>query len=231
MSDLEFQVIIPARKGSKRFPGKNKVDLCGKPLIQYSIEFALDSGVAPQNIWVNSDDEDLLALAATFQVNSYLRNENLAGDYSSTASVLEDQVSFFKKEGIGCDAVILLQVTNPLRPISLLRDAMQVYHQSGRSSLATFSTLNKKFGAIESNHFIPRNYSPGQRMQDLEPLYFENGLLYISSSDLLLEQHQVIGDDVFPMVINHPYCMIDIDEPEDLLLAKYFIENNLYVNL
>ena len=221
-----YQIIIPARKGSKRFPGKNKALLQGIPLIQHSVQFALDEGVLPEQIWVNSDDEEILLLAKNLGVNSYARLPHLADDYASTASVLEDQVVFFKENQLASDAIILLQVTNPLRPKGLIRNAVQLFEQSTRSSLCTFSALNKKFGAIQDQLFIPKNYSPGQRMQDLEPLYFENGLLYISTSSLILDQKMIIGEDVYPMVIDHVYAQVDIDEPDDLLLAEFLIDKS-----
>lgn len=228
MSLLNYQVIIPARKGSKRFPGKNKTHLAGKPLFQHSIEFALKEGIPANQIWINSDDEELLELAKGFHVNTYRREEALAGDLTSTAAVLRDQVVFFQNKNIACDAVILLQVTNPLRPAELLSKSLEIFNSSDRSSLCTFSRLNKKFGSIDKDYFFPKNYLPGQRMQDLEPLFFENGLLYITKVDLLLQAEKIIGDDVFPMVMDHIYAQVDIDEPDDLILAEYLIEN--YIN-
>lgn len=225
MHSLQFQIIIPARKGSKRFPGKNKAFLDGKPLIQHSIDFALCEGISPSQIWVNSDDEALLDLAEKSGVKSYARSARLADDYASTAAVLEDHVAFFQRNQIPCDAVILLQVTNPLRPKGLLKNAIESFKESKRSSLCTFSRLNKKFGAIDDHLFLPRNYFPGQRMQDLEPLYFENGLIYVSSAELILDQKRIIGEDVFPLVMDHIFAQVDIDEPEDLLFAKFLLEN------
>lgn len=226
MSLLNYQVIIPAREGSKRFPGKNKTLLAEKPLFQHSIEFALKEGMQANQIWINSDDEELLDLAKEFHVNVYRRAAALADDVTSTAAVLQDQVLFFKNQNIACDAVILLQVTNPLRPKKLLSESLALFNSSERSSLCTFSQLNKKFGTIDKGFFFPKNYLPGQRMQDLEPLFFENGLLYITKVDLLLRDKKIIGDDVLPMVIDHIYAQVDIDEPDDLIFAKYLIENH-----
>lgn len=221
MSKLNLKVIIPARKGSKRFPGKNKVLLNGKPLFQHSIDYAISEGILPENIWINSDDEEILELGSHFGIRAYSRNSRLADDFTPTVNVLEDQLNYFQEHRINCDAVVLLQVTNPLRPEGLVRKALQVFEQSSTSSLCTFSPLNKKFGTIKDSHFEPKNYSPGQRMQDIEPLYYENGLLYISSSKLILKEKKIIGDDVYPFVVDHVFANVDIDEPNDLLLAEF----------
>ncbi|TFV97226.1 acylneuraminate cytidylyltransferase family protein [Algoriphagus kandeliae] len=219
-----YQVIIPARKGSKRFPGKNKVLLKGKPLFQHSIDYAISEGILPENIWVNTDDEEILELCSHFGIRTYSRNSSLANDFTPTVDVIEDQLKYFKDHHINCDAVVLLQVTNPLRPEGLVRKALQVFEQSFASSLCTFSPLNKKFGTIKGSHFEPKNYSPGQRMQDIEPLFYENGLLYISSSKLILKEKKIIGDDVYPFVLDHVFANLDIDEPKDLLLAEFLFE-------
>ena len=226
MKSFRYQLIIPARMGSKRFPGKNKILLQGKPLFQHSIDYALSEGVLPSHIWVNSDDEDILELTQKIGVQFYSRPNHLADDFASTASVLEDQARWFQENRIEFDGIILLQVTNPLRPSGLLREAIKSFEESGRSSLCTFSRLNKKFGAIRDHLFLPRNYMPGQRMQDLEPLFFENGLVYISSLDLIINHKKVIGDDVYPLLVEHVFAQVDIDEPDDLLLAEFLIEKS-----
>jgi N-acylneuraminate cytidylyltransferase len=76
----------------------------------------------------------------------------------------------------------LLQPTNPLRPENLLREAYQVYDENCYDSLFTVTRNNQKFGKIKNNKFVPFNYEIGQRSQDLEPIFFENGLLYITNS-------------------------------------------------
>lgn len=220
--------MIPARSGSKRFLGKNKAKLNGIPLINYSIQYALDCGIDKRDIWVNTDDPEILEIAISFQVNTYKRPDWLGGDLVPTIDVLEDQVDYWEKEKILVDAIILLQVTNPLRPPNLLQDGIQIFVKEKRASLATFSSLNKKFGVIKENHFLPRNYSPGQRMQDIEPLFYENGLLYISSVDSIRNGY-VVSPDAFPLVIEHEFAQVDIDSPEDLNFAEAILkihENN-----
>lgn len=217
------QVLIPARKNSKRFPKKNRAPLGGIPLIAHSIQYALDEGVPASQIWVNSDDEEILEIAKRFQIQTYQRRSDLAGDETSTASVLKDQLDFFNREGIPCETMILLQVTNPFRPKGKLMGLLEKLIHSDRSSLCTFSPLNKKFGKIASGIFEPENYRPGQRMQDLDPLYFENGCIYISKSSLI-QSGMIIGEDVIPVVLEDLIYTIDIDEKGDLKLAEALLK-------
>jgi len=80
----------------------------------------------------------------------------------------------------------------------------------------------QKFGKIVNNKFEPFNYKIGQRSQDLEPLYFENGLLYITKASLILED-KILGKNNFPFVVNHPFANVDIDTKEDFEYAEYLL--------
>jgi N-acylneuraminate cytidylyltransferase len=116
--------------------------------------------------------------------------------------------------------IILLQPTNPLRPDNLLNDAFNIYQKESYNSLFTVSRNHQKFGKIKDSKFIPFNYEIGQRSQDLEPLFFENGLLYITKSKLIFE-NIIISEDAFPFEVNHIFAATDIDTQEDFDYAQY----------
>jgi CMP-N-acetylneuraminic acid synthetase len=220
---MKYQVIIPARKGSKRFPGKNKHKLSGVPLILHSVKYALEF-FQPTEIWVNTDDTDIVEICKPFNVNFTIRPDHLGSDLTSTADVLEYQHRVFKLLGVTCEAMILLQPTNPIRPINLLTDVIFAFERSSRNSVATFSTLKKKFGSLKSGFFEPGNYKPGQRMQDVHNFIFENGLIYITKISSV-EKGEIITSDVLPFMIDSIESRIDIDEIEDLYFAEYILKN------
>jgi len=219
---MKFKIIIPARANSKRLPGKNMKVLGGKPLIQYSIDFALNH-FSEEAIWVNSDDQEILNFAKLKGVNTLVRPDNLSTDFSRTVDVLKHQVNYFKKQNIICDAIILLQPTNPLREDDLLKNAIRKFQESGRNSLATFSISGKKLGKIEDGFFKPTNYIPGQRSQDLEKYYFENGLLYITKCDSILVG-KIITDDVCTLICESLGSTVDIDNLEDFIFAESLLK-------
>lgn len=219
---MYYKVVIPARANSKRLPGKNMKVLGGKPLIQYSIDFALNH-FSEEAIWVNSDDQEILNFAKQKGVNTLVRPDNLSTDFSRTVDVLKHQVNYFKKQNIICDAIILLQPTNPLREDDLLKNAIRKFQESGRNSLATFSISGKKLGKIEDGFFKPTNYIPGQRSQDLEEYYFENGLLYITKCDSILVG-KIITDDVFTLICESLGSTVDIDNLEDFIFAESLLK-------
>jgi CMP-N-acetylneuraminic acid synthetase len=219
-----YKIVIPARGGSKRFPGKNTVNFIDKPLISHSIEYALN--FFPSNsIWVNTDDDEISSIAIKSGINLTKRPIELATDTASTVDVLKYQCKEFEKMSIEYDTIILLQATNPIRPQNLIENTIFEFEKSKRKSLASFTILNKKIGNIVNNFFTPTNYAPGQRMQDLKPDYFENGLIYITSRNSILEGC-IITKDVYPYIYNGIESYVDIDEPVDLIFAE-FIYNKI----
>jgi len=219
---LEYHVFIPARGGSKRFPGKNLHYLGDIPLISHSIIYALQT-FSPDRIWVNSDDDTILDEGKKLGVQTVKRPQELAGDLTPTAEVSEFQVRELEKLGIPCDALILLQPTNPLRPENLLRNSIEVFDNCERESLATFSLLNKKIGVVRNDCFYPTNYTPGQRMQDKSLEYFENGSIYITRVEAI-KRKVIITEDVYPLIVEDVSCHLDIDEPDDMLYAEFLLK-------
>ena len=91
---MKYKVIIPARANSKRLPGKNMKFLGNKPLIEYSIDYALNN-FKPDEIWVNSDDREIIKFANIKGVNTLVRPEILGLDLTSTVDVLKFQINYY----------------------------------------------------------------------------------------------------------------------------------------
>jgi N-acylneuraminate cytidylyltransferase len=118
-----------------------------------------------------------------------------------------------------------LQPTNPLRPKKLLHDCFQKYQELKIESLFTVTRNHQKFGTISNEKFIPFNYKIGQRSQDLVPLFFENGLLYITNSKSI-KKGEIISKNAFPFITNHIFAQVDIDTLEDFDYAEYLYNNS-----
>ncbi len=107
--------IIPARGGSKRLPCKNIRDLCGKPLIAWTIEQAKNSKFIDKVV-VSTDDEEIAAISREYGVDvPFLRPKELATDESPSIDLIKHALDFFKKKGETYDIIILLEPTSPLR--------------------------------------------------------------------------------------------------------------------
>lgn len=220
---MKFVTVIPARGGSKRFPRKNVYEFMGKPLITHSIDysFACDSVTGT---YVSTDDDEIKSVSLSAGAEIINRPEELAGDHATSASVMQHAAKYLIEDGIEYDYIILLQATNPLRPKNLLKEAIRIIEKTRVASLMTVNRSELKLGKIIDNHFQPWNYNYGQRSQDLEPLYYENGLLYVSSKELILEG-KIMDENMYPLIVDHIFGEVDIDTKDDMTFAE-FISNN-----
>ena len=212
--------IIPARGGSKRLPNKNILSLGGIPLIAHSILYAQNNRDVIDEIYVSTDDATIKKIALDYGVKVIDRPESLSGDLEPTVTSLKHVLESIEKE---LENVVLLQATSPLRPQNLLATAFEVYQNGNSDSLFTVSRNHFKLGAIVENQFRPFNYTIGQRSQDLQPLYFENGLLYITKASLIL-QDIIISENAFPFEVNSIFVNVDIDNQDDLDYAEYLYQ-------
>lgn len=219
---MKTVAIIPARGGSKRLPRKNVMLLGGKPLIAHSILYAQQNSDIIDEIIVSTDNDEIKEIALRFGAKVIDRPIHISGDFEPSVSALKHVLQTINTQ---VQNVILLQATNPLRNKSLLKEAFEKYTIGSYDSLFTVSRNYEKLGRIKNDKFVPYNYTIGQRSQDLEPLYYENGQLYISNSELILE-NKIIGEDHFPLICNHPYSSVDIDTIDDFVYAEYILKNS-----
>lgn len=219
--------IIPARGGSKRLPNKNILTLGGIPLIAHSILFTKKHPEIIDEVYVSTDDIKIKEIALQYGAKVIDRPMALSGDLEPTVSALKHVLESITEK---VDNVILLQPTNPLRPENLLIEAFEVYQKMNCDSLFTVTRNQQKLGKIVEKKFEPFNYKIGQRSQDLDLLYYENGLLYITKANLILplnsalEESKIISENAFPFEVNHIFANIDIDTQEDLDYAAYLIK-------
>jgi N-acylneuraminate cytidylyltransferase len=219
--------IIPARGCSKRLPNKNILLLDGIPLIAHSIIYAQEHSTIIDDIYITTDDQEIKEIAIKFGAKVIDRPLELSGDFEPTVSALKHALNVINQT---IESVFLLQPTNPLRPENLVQQAYEVYKTNNSSSLFTVTRNHQKFGKIIGNKFIPFNYEIGQRSQDLEPIYFENGLLYITKAQSILED-RIITEDAFPFEVNHFFSTVDIDSQDDFDYAEYLLNKSKKTNL
>jgi N-acylneuraminate cytidylyltransferase len=214
--------IIPARGGSKRLPNKNVLLLNGIPLIAHSILYAQANARVIDEIYVSTDDATIKEIAIAYGAKVIDRPIKISGDLEPTISALQHVL---KSIDVIVDSIVLLQPTNPLRPENLLNEAFEKYKSGALASLFTVTRSNQKLGKIIEANFFPFNYEVGQRSQDLEPLFYENGLLYIAKATLI-SKLKIISENSFPFEVDHVFAQVDIDTQDDLEYAEYLIEKH-----
>ena len=211
--------IIPARGGSKRLPNKNILLLGNYPLLVHSILFAQANSEIIDEVYVSTDDAEIREIALQFGAKVIDRPKAISGDLEPTITALQHVLQSINEE---IENVVLLQPTNPLRPQNLLKECFEKFVETNSDSLFTVSKNHHKLGKISNDKFVPFNYEIGQRSQDLDPLYFENGLIYITKAKAILD-NKIITENAFPYLVNHIFANVDIDTQDDFDYAEYLL--------
>ena len=222
-----FLAIIPARGGSKRLPRKNLLDLCGKPLIAWSIEAALKSKYISKVI-VSSDDEEILNIAKEYKADFIKRPDELASDTATTFDALKHTL-----ENVGkYDYVVLLQPTSPLRSEKHIDEAIELLEE--KSADAIISVCEMEHSPLWSNildenldmsNFL-RDEVLNKRSQDLPKYYRLNGAIYICKTEELLENKGFfIKENIYAYKMDKKHS-VDIDEEIDFVIAEKLMQHN-----
>ncbi|MGJ0359088.1 cytidylyltransferase domain-containing protein [Aliarcobacter cryaerophilus] len=220
-----FLAIIPARGGSKRLPRKNILDLCGKPLISWSIEAALKSKYVSKVV-VSSDDEEILNISSNFGADIIKRPYELANDTATTFDAIKHTINNLEKY----DYIVLLQPTSPLRNEKHIDEAIELLEE--KQADAIVSVCEMDHSPLWSNTLPKDGNMRGflreeilnKRSQDLEKYYRLNGAIYICKTDKLLENKSFfLKDNIFAYIMDRK-SSIDIDEEIDFLFAERVIE-------
>jgi CMP-N-acetylneuraminic acid synthetase len=225
--------IIPARSGSKRLPGKNIKELCGKPLIQWTIEAGLGCKFIDEVI-VSTDDDQIAKLALELGASvPFMRHSELSLDNSSSVDVVIHAIDYFKKQGIEFEYIMLLQPTSPLRTSKHIFDAIQLLNEKSADGiisvcLSEHSPLwTNTLDQTSSMDSFLREETKNKRSQDLPDYYRLNGAIYlVDTVRLLNEKSMFISDNIYAYKMDRK-SSIDIDENIDFLLAESIITSEI----
>lgn len=214
--------IITARGGSKRIPHKNIKEFCGKPIIAYSIDAALKSGIFDE-VMVSTDDRQIAEIARQYGANvPFFRSEATSNDYAGTADVLREVLSEYEKRGQVFDRMCCIYPTAPFVTAEKLRAASEAFESSGADSLTPvvpFSYPPQRAFVIRDGGLVFQ--FPEYRMsrsQDLEPIYHDCGQFYLYDAAVFMGKKPGVGKSV-PLIMPEEEVQ-DIDNDSDWKLAE-----------
>lgn len=221
---MKHIAVIPARSGSKGLKDKNIKLLNGKPLMAYTIEAALQSGMF-DCVHVSTDSAAYAEIAKSFGADvPFLREPELAGDHASTWDTLRAANRRYEKLGKTFDTVTLLQPTSPLRDRNDICQAFRIFEEKQADSVISVCEVDHSpdlcntLGEADSMHgFIDVN-TVGRR-QDLKTCYRLNGAIYIQKTELLMEHRDLYGEKSYAYIMDKMHS-VDIDDAFDFLLAE-----------
>ena len=214
--------IITARGGSKRIPGKNKKEFCGKPILYYSIEAARSAGVFDE-IMVSTDDEAIAGLARKAgALVPFYRSAETAGDFASTDDVILEVLPEYRKRGREFDAFCCIYPTAPFLTGERLRRAMELLDTADSVMPVTaFSYPPQRGLLINQQGRLIRQFPEyaTARSQDLPRVYHDCGQFYACKTKPFLEAGTTDVPNLLPLILSDLEVQ-DIDTPEDFEIAE-----------
>lgn len=216
--------VIPARGGSKRIPRKNIKVFCGKPIILWSIETALQSGCFDEVV-VSTDDAEIAAIARAWGARvPFIRPASLADDHTGTTAVVHHAITWFQQGGINPTEVCCIYATAPFLQTRDLRHGLDLL-LANKCSFA-FSVTSYPFpiqrsiritkrGRIEM--FYPEHFQT--RSQDLQEAWHDAAQFYWGTAEAWLDERVIFSNESVPVFLPR-YRVQDIDTPEDWVRAE-----------
>lgn len=217
--------IITARGGSKQLPHKNTRELCGKPLIAWSIEASLQSRCLDELV-VSTDSDDIAVVARQYGANvPFKRPAKLATDEARSVDVIEHAIEHYRTHGREFDYVVLIEPTSPLREPGDIDAALGQLVEAGADSIVSVcraDTVHPAFmfrktagGTLQAM----LGTSPTTRRQDTEALYYLEGTIYASRVSTLLKTRSFCHDNTVAYEVPK-WKSPEIDDIVDFLLVE-----------
>jgi N-acylneuraminate cytidylyltransferase len=221
--------VIAARGGSKGIPNKNLIDLCGKPLLAWTVtQAAAAHGV--DVVAVSSDSDAILAAAEAAGGVGVRRPAEISGDLASSESAWLHALDALDAQLGPFERVVALQATSPIREASDIEGALETFEREQLDSLLSVCEVEDYFNwRIGSNGPEPINYDYHNRRmrQQIEKRYLENGSFYVLVPSLLREKQNRLGGRI-GMHLMERHKMFQIDRPEDIKLCAAIMRSYGY---
>lgn len=221
--------IIPARSGSKGLKDKNIKELCGKPLMTYTIETAIKSKQFDV-IHLSTDSDVYANIAKAYGADvPFLRKVELASDTSTIWDTVRDVLDKYKKIGKEFDTITLLQPTSPLREANDIIKCFQMLKNKEKGE-AIISVCEMEHSPLICNQlddtgsmkdFIKKEVVMLQR-QSLPKYYRINGAIYLLKIDVLKKYQTIYDSEVYAYIMSQERS-IDIDSLLDFKIAEQVI--------
>lgn len=225
--------IITARGGSKGIPRKNIKDMCGRPLIAYTIEAATEAlKTTGGYILLSTEDEEIAAVARRCGLESeYMRPAYLAGDNVGSRECILHAMDWADSKGIAYDCVILLQPTSPLRTAEDIKACAALYNDSVDMVVSVcLADDNPYYNMFEtdSSGFLHICKGDGKYTgrQQVPPVWIYNGAVYVINPSSV--RRMPLGEFQRRVPFEMPReRSLDLDTPLDWLITETLLRRSL----
>jgi len=224
--------IIPARGGSKGVPEKNIIQLCGKPLITYTIESAFKSKFLDKSV-ISTDSKKIADVVSEYyDIQIINRPAEFAKDNSPIEEALLHAVEYMNiKSGYNADIVVCMQPNIPIREKNTIDKAISIFIESDADSCITCYEINQipeLMKIIDSDGSLKpcEKEVKGIRRQEFSKRYLADGAVVVMKVENLFKYkgirkaHAYMGEKIMPLIQKSRIYSIDIDEYDDLYFAE-----------
>jgi N-acylneuraminate cytidylyltransferase/CMP-N,N'-diacetyllegionaminic acid synthase len=234
LGNYKILAVIPARGGSKGLPRKNIRPLNGKPLIFYPIDAAKKSKFIDRII-VSTEDSEIASIAMSYGAEvPFLRPKELAGDFSKTSEVIKSVIDELGQRSEYYDILVLLEPTSPFTESHDIDGALIALNEG-------FARVDSVVGVSKVKEVHPEylvrlnsdglirpycrdDFNDISRRQDMEPLYFFDGSLYISKINAYINYNSFYHDRTMGFEMPR-WKSLEIDDLCDFLIAETIEKN------
>ncbi len=227
----KFLAVIPARGGSKTILRKNIKPLCGRPLIEYTLDAAKASKLL-NRIVLSTDNEEIASIGRKKGSKvPFLRPEELAGDDCPTLPVIQHAVNFLEeKENYRPDYIVVLQPTSPLRTAEHIDEALHILMETGADSVVSVTEMPHRYNPCSIMKIVKGKLVPfiqeGEKytQRQLKPAFYaRNGAaIYAFKYETLIKKNSLYGDDCRPYLMSKADS-VDIDDMIDFDFAEFVL--------
>ncbi len=218
---------IFARGGSKGLPGKNILDLNGKPLLAYSIQLAQDIDNISR-IFVSTDDKAIADIGVEYGAEIINRPTDLAQDDTPEWLAWKHAIDYLESKGECFDCFVSLPTTSPLRNktdvekcLNLLDEHTDiVVTMTNTSRSPYFNMVNKENGYVK---LLEESENEYYRRQDVPKVYDMTTVAYVSSPDFIKNNNKIFDGRVKAVLIPKERS-VDIDDNIDFKIAEGLIK-------
>jgi CMP-N,N'-diacetyllegionaminic acid synthase len=227
---MRILYLIPARKGSKGLPGKNTKKLGGKPLIEYTIDFALNNITVDDELCISTNDLEVIHIAESKGIPiPFIRPEELATDNASSHDVIIHAINHYENLNQIFDAVLLLQPTSPFRiqdDLVQLKNAFQNYTDMVVS--VKIAKENPYYTLFEENNngfLVKCKVENFDSRQECPKSYLINGSMYLINIESI-KNSKIVDFKRVKKIVMSDHLSIDIDTAFDFDFAEYLLKKN-----
>ena len=225
---MNIQCIITARGGSKGIYKKNIINFCGKPLLAWTIDQCINSEKV-SDVWVSSDDDDILNIAEQYGAKIIKRPKEISGDKAASESAWQHAIDYLNSNDVPVDIILAPQVTSPLREVSDIDNAITSFIDGNYDSMFSASIADDLFFweySINGINSINYDYKNRKRRQDFKEQIIENGSFYLFKPAIIQKEFNRLGGKIGYSIMDF-WKMFEIDNDDDLRMCSALMKEFL----